>query len=54
MNSPKVSVIVPIYKVEKYLVQCIDSIIGQTLSPKEIIIINDGSTTAPQTLTISY
>lgn len=38
-----VSVIVPIYKVEKYLCQCIDSIIGQTYRDLEIILIDDGS-----------
>jgi len=38
-----VSVIVPIYNVEKYLRQCLDSIVGQTLSNLEIILINDGS-----------
>ena len=42
MNSPKVSVIVPIYKVEKYLVQCIDSIINQTLNDIEIILVDEG------------
>ena len=42
MNSPKVSVIVPIYKVEKYLVQCIDSIINQTLKDIEIILVDEG------------
>lgn len=41
--APKVSVIVPIYKVEKYLHRCIDSIIEQTLVEIEIILINDGS-----------
>jgi glycosyltransferase involved in cell wall biosynthesis len=40
---PKVSVLVPIYNVEKYLRQCLDSIIGQTLKDLEIILINDGS-----------
>lgn len=39
----KVSVIVPIYNVEKYLAQCLDSILNQTLSDIEIICINDGS-----------
>ena len=42
MNSPKVSVIVPIYKVEKYLVQCIDSIVNQTLKDIEIILVDEG------------
>lgn len=44
MNSePLVSVIVPIYKVEKYLRQCIDSIINQTYHKLEIILVDDGS-----------
>lgn len=41
---PKVSVIIPVYNVEKYLKQCLDSIIHQTLKDIEIICINDGST----------
>lgn len=39
-----VSVIVPIYNVEKYIKQCIDSIINQTYINLEIILVNDGST----------
>ncbi len=39
----KVSVIVPIYKVEKYLNQCIESIVNQTYKNLEIILIDDGS-----------
>ncbi|MDR2413303.1 MAG: glycosyltransferase [Rickettsiales bacterium] len=41
---PKASIIVPVYNVEKYLRQCLDSIINQTLHDIEIIIVNDGST----------
>lgn len=44
VGKPKVSVLVPIYNVEKYLEQCLDSIIKQTLKEIEIICINDGST----------
>lgn len=40
----KVSVIVPVYNVEKYLPECLDSICNQTLSDLEIICVNDGST----------
>lgn len=46
LNMPKVSILVPIYNVEKYLRQCLDSLINQTLKDIEIICINDGSTDA--------
>ena len=39
----KVSVIVPIYNVEKYLPKCLDSLVNQTLDDIEIILVNDGS-----------
>lgn len=41
---PKVSVIVPVYNVEKFLVRCLDSLVSQTLEDIEIICVNDGST----------
>lgn len=40
----KVSVIVPVYNVETYLPECMDSLIHQTLKEIEIICVNDGST----------
>lgn len=43
INKGKVSIIVPIYKVEKQLKRCIDSIINQTYDNLEIILVNDGS-----------
>ena len=43
-NAIKVSVIIPVYNTEKYLEECLNSIINQTLKEIEIIIINDGST----------
>ena len=41
---PKVSVIIPVYNVEDYLPQCLDSVINQTLKDIEIICVDDGST----------
>ncbi|OWV00769.1 glycosyltransferase family 2 protein [Fibrobacter sp. UWR2] len=43
MDSPLISVIVPVYNVERYLKVCVDSIIGQTYLNLEIILVDDGS-----------
>ncbi len=43
LNEPLISVIVPIFKVERYLKKCIESIINQTYSNLQIILIDDGS-----------
>lgn len=40
---PKVSIIVPVYNVENYIEKCLESLVKQTLSDIEIIIVNDGS-----------
>lgn len=50
----KISVIVPIYNVENYLVRCIDSIIYQNYRNLEIILINDGSTDSCGKICDSY
>ena len=42
-DTPLISVIVPIYKVEKYLEKCVRSIISQTYKNIEIILVDDGS-----------
>lgn len=43
LKMPKVSVVVPVYKTEKYLVRCIESLQKQTLREIEIILVDDGS-----------
>lgn len=43
MMTPKVSVIVPVYKAEKYLHRCVDSILAQTFHDFEVLLIDDGS-----------
>lgn len=43
-STPDISILIPIYNVETYLSQCLESVINQTLSNLEIICINDGST----------
>lgn len=44
VSSPKFSLVIPVYNVEDFLIQCLDSIVNQTLESIEIICINDGST----------
>lgn len=44
MSAPYLSVIVPVYNVENYLAQCLDSILAQTFTDFELLIIDDGST----------
>ena len=51
---PEVSVIVPIYNVQKYLKKCLDSIINQTLQNIEIICVNDGSTDDSKNILAEY
>lgn len=43
-DAPKISIIIPVYNAEKYLRQCLDSVVNQTLKEIEILCINDGST----------
>ena len=43
MEEIKISVIIPVYNVEKYIRQCLESVINQTLKNIEIIVVNDGT-----------
>jgi glycosyltransferase involved in cell wall biosynthesis len=51
---PKVSVIIPVYNVEKYLAECLNSICRQTLRSIEIICVNDGSTDGSAKILAEY
>ena len=51
---PKVSIIVPVYNTEKYLSRCLRSLMNQTLSDIEIILVDDGSTDRSSVLCDNY
>ena len=54
MIKPKISVIIPVYNVEKYLSKCLDSVVNQTLKDIEIIVVNDGSPDNSQKIIDKY
>lgn len=51
---PKISISVPVYNAEKYLRQCLDSLVGQTIQEIEIILVNDGSTDGSESICREY
>ena len=53
-QMPKVSIIVPVYNVERYLRQCLDSLVNQTYQNIEIICVDDGSTDASSEILTEY
>lgn len=53
-NSVKVSVVIPVYNVEKYLRECVDSVLKQTYSSYEIILVDDGSTDSSGVICDTY
>lgn len=53
-KSPLFSIVVPIYNVENYLKECLDSVVNQTFSDFECIMVNDGSTDSSQAIAQQY
>ena len=51
---PKISLIIPVYNVERYLRECLDSAVGQTLQDIEIIVVNDASPDNSQQIIADY
>ncbi|MGL5901924.1 MAG: glycosyltransferase family 2 protein [Cetobacterium sp.] len=51
---PEISIVVPVYNVEKYLEQCLDSILAQTFENFEVILVNDGSTDSSEEICDRY
>lgn len=54
MNNKLISVIVPVYNVEHYLNRCVDSILAQTYSDLEILLVDDGSTDSSGAICDAY
>lgn len=54
MNNELISIIVPIYNTEKYLHQCLDSILNQTYTNFEVLLVNDGSTDSSRMICQEY
>ena len=54
MSSPLVSVVVPVFNVEEYLHQCVDSVLSQTHDALEVVLVDDGSTDGSGAICRSY
>ena len=54
MENIKFSVLIPVYNVEKYLAECVDSVLGQSYTDYEIILVDDGATDSSGTMCDEY
>ncbi|MPV62904.1 glycosyltransferase family 2 protein, partial [Campylobacter hepaticus] len=54
MNNPLISIIIPIYNVESYLKECLDSVVNQSYANLDIILIDDGSTDKSLDIALQY
>lgn len=54
LNIPKVSIVIPMYNQGKYLKQAIDTILAQTFTDYELILVNDGSTDNTEEISLSF
>ncbi|UYM04634.1 glycosyltransferase family 2 protein [Solicola gregarius] len=53
-RRPHLSVVVPAYNVERYLAECLDSILAQSYEPLDVVIVDDGSTDGTATIARTY
>ncbi len=53
-NKPKISLIIPVYNSEKYLPECLDSVLEQTFKDFEVVCVNDGSTDSSLSILKKY
>lgn len=51
---PQISIIIPVYNAEQYLTECLDSILGQSFSDYEVIMVDDGSTDGSADVCLRY
>lgn len=54
LNMKKISIIVPVYNVEKYIAKCLDSLVNQTYDNYDVLVVNDGSPANEQAIIDTY
>ena len=53
-RQPRLSVVIPVYNVESYLAECLDSVLGQELNDLEVVLVDDGSTDGSAAIAADY